>query len=608
MSLYYADGSVFLDHHRSLKRPRGAIVEKINANYTPIENLKESTEGHSAARRDFVDKSVDKVFNNFKNEFATAVKVVLTDDEIVSISEWDSGHEVAVETTAGASPIIDGVTLGAGDRVLVAQQINSVLNGLYTYKNYIAPLHYFLRVDYLKDSYIPYNLQIPVNEGDVYEKTIFSHMSPGTAPTTLDAMNTTYQVGVTPITFHKLGIADIHRVLGDNTGLASIEAESNIQLISQGAMGISAPLGVTLQNSTPLICNDVTVDPNRSFIASYVGSDTGQNLNLRYGSSVYQQFNANGIEINQDVVFAQDKNLKLKIEDNNSPLFNSRVLLETVKKCQYCLYSYEANSNSGLLIQANASDTVEINNYKNSQNAYKPISINRAVQSYVVMGAPANPTNLTANFISNGASIFSNGSDPLLAVYPASITPYKNIIPNGNNTVDLGSTTNYFRDLYVSDICPDDETGEHFFKNYVSDSFGGYANTTVMTTTFGTLGVNLNKNYTYSLTIYVYSSSNPTFGETTPYGVMEFRISGYLTSNPIDPVTNPNCGVSTNGIVWHDFGGGTGNPTFTYGSPAVSVILQDSGNNPLSQAEQYYQLSMTAQANEYYIGVFKRLY
>lgn len=201
----------------------------------------------------------------------------------------------------------------------------------------------------------------------------------------------------------------------------------------------------SLENNVALNCNDVVVAPTRSLIASYIGSDTGNNLNLRYGASVYQQFNANGIEINQNVVMAQNKHLKQKIEDSGS-----RVLVESEAKQQYCLYSYEANSNSGLLIQANG-DVMEINNYKNSAPAgYRPISINRNLDSYLVVGAGVNPTTITdVNTILNGKSLFCNGASPSLYIDFYSVKPYLDVIPNGTS-LKLGNGTNYFAETHTN--------------------------------------------------------------------------------------------------------------------------------------------------------------
>jgi len=213
----------------------------------------------------------------------------------------------------------------------------------------------------------------------------------------------------------------------------------------------------SLENDLILNCNDVNVNPNKSLIASYIGSDGGNNLNLRYGSSVYMQYNANGIEINQNVVMAQNKHLKQKIEDNGS-----RVLVESEAKQQYCLYSYEANSNSGLLIQANG-EVMEINNYKNSAPAgYRPISINRTVDTYLVVNAAVNPTTLTdANFIANGRSLFCNGTSPSLYIDFYSVKPYLDVIPNGTS-LKLGNASNYFAETHTNYL----EVKSHVFMDF----------------------------------------------------------------------------------------------------------------------------------------------
>ena len=196
---------------------------------------------------------------------------------------------------------------------------------------------------------------------------------------------------------------------------------------------------MSLENDLIINCNDVNVNPNKSFTASYVGSAVGQNLNLRYGNSVYQEFDSNGININQNVVFAQNKHLKQKIEDSGS-----RVLVESVAKLQYCLYSYEANGNSGLTVQANG-DVIELNNFKNNIG-YQPISINRSLGGYLVVGDGLNNSGISANFIANGTSVFTNGASPLLHVSPTNIQPYKNIIPSGS--LDIGSAVAPFNNLY----------------------------------------------------------------------------------------------------------------------------------------------------------------
>ena len=198
---------------------------------------------------------------------------------------------------------------------------------------------------------------------------------------------------------------------------------------------------IEVKNNAAITCFDLTVDPNRSFLASYVGSYTGLDFNLRRGESVYQQFDANGININENVVFAANKHLKQTVNDSGS-----RVLFESATgRNQYCLYSYEAGTNSGLLIQANG-DVMEINNYKNSNNSYQPISINRSAAGYLVVGDSVNNSGITANFIATGTSVFTSGGSPQLHISATNIQPYKNIIPSGS--LDIGSTSSRFNNVY----------------------------------------------------------------------------------------------------------------------------------------------------------------
>ena len=263
------------------------------------------------------------------------------------------------------------------------------------------------------------------------------------------------------------------------------------------------------------------------------------------------------LDVGENIIMAKDKEIKLKIEGSNTAVF-----VESVARQQYCLYSYEANSNSGLLIQANASDVMEINNYKNSVppiGAYRPISINRTTLSYVVMGAPVNPTNLTANFISNGASIFSNGSDLLLAIYPASITPYKNIIPITPNTVDIGSTASNFKDLHVKnvklpadgDITSADVTGKHVFAPLVGDVIPILTGQTLsIMPTSSTWQIS--SSYTYSLIVQEFDSniqtSDITYGTTHPQGVQNI-IFYIIDPNNGHPKYVTSTGRGTWGIV-----------------------------------------------------------
>ena len=251
-------------------------------------------------------------------------------------------------------------------------------------------------------------------------------------------------------------LADLRAQILENTNeeairlLADGNNEINFYTGGTGASNLKLQVknsSVDLVNNIPLNVNDLNVGLNKSLIADYVGSRADENLRLRRGAAVYQEFIATGINMNENVVYADNKHLKQKIEDSDS-----RVFLESVAKRQYCLYSYEAGSNSGLLIQADG-DVIKLNNYKNTAASYQPISVNSTALSYFVCGSVSNPTTInTANFVSNGVSLFCNGSNPILDIRSTSIKPYVSIIPNGVNAEDLGSAANYFGNLHVNSI------------------------------------------------------------------------------------------------------------------------------------------------------------
>lgn len=245
-------------------------------------------------------------------------------------------------------------------------------------------------------------------------------------------------------------LADLRATILENTNeeairlLADGNNEINFYTGGVGASNLKLQIKdstIEVKNNAAITCFDLTVDPNRSFLASYVGSNTGLDFNLRRGASVYQQFDANGININENVVFAANKHLKQTV--NNS---GDRVLFESATgRNQYCLYSYEADTNSGLLVQANG-DVIELNNFKNSNNSYQPISINRSAGGYLVVGDGVNNSGITANFIANGTSVFTNGASPQLHISSSNIQPYKNIIPSGS--LDIGATATRFNNIY----------------------------------------------------------------------------------------------------------------------------------------------------------------
>lgn len=533
--------SIHLDHHyRGAKRP----AKYISGNSLPIINIAHSDNSNSAATKKFVDESVNHMKNYadiltqsavtaLKNTFVGSVRVVLTDDDILSISTLNYDDEIFMEIVNQSWPNlkIDGVELSISNRVLVALPAPSVFNGIYTYNySYEKTLppsegggtisgYVFVRTDYLHNSFIPHNLQVPVSEGDVYGHTIFSHMTP-TLSTDL-----TPQVGVTPIAFHKLGIADVHKVEGDNTGVALVNASSEIKLTSQGDINLSAGVG--------------NIDLNATTIS--VPSATSFTNNLSANHIVLNSYGDQGTE------------------NPNAE---------------------QPNTLNGIYFR-------DPRPYLNQDQWGNYTTVN---DNLCMRIAPVNGVGDTLVFSSYAGFSFMTQTN-LVNKDPKSRIHLKNFGQAAVLEIDR-----------TCDITSNDETGKHFFKNYIGDSFQGYGGS--HTHDFGTLGMNLNKKYTYNFALYVYTVANPIFGSTVPKGVMELRLSGYLTPN--NATTNPKCLVSTNGIIWHD--GLGGNPSSSY-NPSVSVILQDTAyNSPLPEEQQYYQLSLTTNAGEYYLPVFKRLY
>ena len=517
--------NIHLDHHfRGTKRR----ATYISGHALPIINVVDSDNVNSATTKGYVDKSVDKVFNNFKNEFVAAVRVVLTDDEIYTISEYNNGHEVFVETTSGVSTNIDGVTLSAGNRVLVAQQINSVLNGIYAYQSLLTITgsegltisgHVYERVDYLKDSYIPYNLQIPVDEGDVYEKTIFSHMSPGNTPATIDEINTTYQVGVTPITFHKLGIADIHRVVGDNTGLASIEAGSNVQITAvQSDISLSAAAG--------------NINLNASAVS--VPSATSFTSDLTAHHIVLNSYDDQGLEIPNA---AQPSTL------NGIYFRDPRPYLERYTEPPYA-------------------------GAPGPPYDYRTVNDNLCIRL-----APVNGVGDTL-VLSSFAGVSFMTQTNLINEQPKSRIHLKNVGAEAAFEIDK-----------TCDITSNDTTGKHFFKTYTTNVLTGDGTykTNLIPATW-----DLNPNYTYGFMLYIYTSS-PTWGVTKPHAWIEYKTKNY---------TGPS---STNVLLYSD---------------CTVDSINTTNNNPDAYQVEMFVSSTTSKIvgniqtvnNEYYIGVFKRLY
>jgi len=216
--------------------------------------------------------------------------------------------------------------------------------------------------------------------------------------------------------------------------------------------------GASLLDTTSLADLRATILENTNEEAIRLLADGNNEINFYTGgtgaSNLKLQIKDNSIDVKNsatlntaNIVVGTNNHIKQKIENSGS-----RVLVESTDKQQYCLYSYAANTNSGLLIQARDVGNLtfmEINNYKNSNNTHQPISINRTINSssYVVIGANVNPTSISsADFVTNGQAVFCNANDVLLDVNSTNIQPYKNIIPSGS--LDIGSGVSPFNQVY----------------------------------------------------------------------------------------------------------------------------------------------------------------
>jgi hypothetical protein len=650
--------NIHLDHHfRGTKRR----ASYISGHALPIINVVDSDNVNSATTKGYVDKRFDKVAHSLKNYYTSAVDGVITDDDITSniaFADPNTTQSVQIEpvsTDPGTSKaIIDNVVINVGDKLLLATQKNNVNgdkthNGVFqvTSSGAVTTLN---RIEFNHGDPIPHNIHVPVTGGDVFGNTVFSHMSPATpfpssAKGAFDTVDDFKTVGVDDLTFHKKGISDIHKLEGDNNGLAEINAS---QLsVNCFQKSVNATNQVTLNTPNIVInnsrltlydggSNDAVYYPNLTNNLnntstneirglSGLGTDAGNLVlsaggnwngahkaqislngyssrdirffigNYRYSmekmrvddegakffhstqagivhktrflkSSVPDAGNPEPViggniltieptklDVGENIEMAVNKVIKMKVEDSGS-----RVLLESVAKQQYCLYSYEQNTNSGLLVQASASDIMRINNYKTSVAQYKPISINSTVSSYVVMGAESNPTNLGANFISVGTSLFCyNAAYPLLYIQPSVITAYVNMVPNANNAVNIGSTSNYFKDLYVTnvnipgsgDITSSDLTGKHVFAPLVGEVIPILSGQTLSIMPSSPIW-QISSSYSYSLIIQEFDSNivNITYGTSHPQGVQNYIL--YITDpNNGNPKYVTYTGRGTAGVV-----------------------------------------------------------
>jgi len=202
---------------------------------------------------------------------------------------------------------------------------------------------------------------------------------------------------------------------------------------------------VELFNNVGFICNDITINQNKSLFCDFIGSRNGQPLNLRYGSQVYQQFTSTGINMNENVVMAQDKFVKMKIEGNDQT-----AIIESQNGRQVCLYAWD-NANNGLLLQGRNTGEyqMEINNFNNG--GYRPISFNRGA-SYMVVGDVVNNSGVSSKFAVKGDAVFyaddgAGGYTNRLKI-GATIEPSVSIIPTINNSINMGNNFYYYKTIH----------------------------------------------------------------------------------------------------------------------------------------------------------------
>jgi len=202
---------------------------------------------------------------------------------------------------------------------------------------------------------------------------------------------------------------------------------------------------MNLENNLTLNCNDLNVALNKSLIADYVGSRAGENLRLRRGGSVYQEFTATGINVNENMIMSQDKFVKMKIEGNDQT-----AIIESQNGRQVCLYAWD-NANNGLLLQGRTTGEyqMEINNFNNG--GYRPISFNRGA-SYMVVGDVVNNSGVSSKFAVKGDAVFyaddgAGGYTNRLKI-GAIIEPSVSIFPTINNSLNIGNGNNYYKTIH----------------------------------------------------------------------------------------------------------------------------------------------------------------
>jgi hypothetical protein len=238
----------------------------------------------------------------------------------------------------------------------------------------------------------------------------------------------------------------------DTTSLADLRAqilensnEEAIRLLADGNNEINFYTGgvgasnlklqilngsIDVKNGATIYCFDLIVDPNRSFLASYVGSDTGNNLNLRYGSSVYQQFNASGITTYQNTIPSGSLDIGATATRFNNIYNNISTITNEIRLNTFAPVGSDYRQ-KGIFFRDG------FNGSSNGDNmCIRSIERNDAGTLVGDRLALSSYGGISVNYFTNDAG--NDGATGRIALFHDEITVHKNILPNADGTLDIG--------------------------------------------------------------------------------------------------------------------------------------------------------------------------
>jgi len=202
---------------------------------------------------------------------------------------------------------------------------------------------------------------------------------------------------------------------------------------------------VDLLNNCPLNVNDLNVGLNKSLISDYVGSRAGENLKLRRGSSVYEEYTATTIKpyvsIIPNGVNAQDLgnasnyfgNLHINSVNVKNDIFINFFNSTDIKNDGFY---FRSGFGSGSGFQ----DNMSIRGHNNS-------SANDGIAISAYGGVSINCGAITATN--------DNGNDALInrvMLLETNINNYRDMLPYADGAVDIGSASLKFAEIYGNNI------------------------------------------------------------------------------------------------------------------------------------------------------------